>query len=337
MSLATVAVNSGESREHTHAQQSRQKSAEDRNSDVESEDEELAEDDEGEGEGDEEDEQDDLEAVAIAQRLSAQLWADINKAQADPAPTTTGTPAQPDTPEHVESELHAKTQAALTTMKAILNYSDSDPLAHATLSSAAVPGHEDRNVLDTLKQFLIAGSITRDLAGPLSQILVVLAQSEVLFSPLPILPPQLQFKKRKRFGEFDTDAHPRKRQGVVNVQQFLLGQITEAVAAISQILTGTPAPDQPFDPSVVASIQLQLNQVFLFSMTSSSVPSSDTNALQEISALIQMLGVLSNVQITPGAPPTSCKGQFSLIYLFLIVFSQLLGHNNHRTHRSSLI
>lgn len=301
---------------------------------IESEDEEEnAEDEEGD-----EDEPDDDEAEAIAQRLSAQLWADINRAQADRAhtqnaPETSTTPAEYD---GALAQYNAKTLAALTTMKAVLNYADSDPMAHTTLSTSAIPGFEDRNVLDTLKQFVIGGSIARDLAGPLSQILVILARSEVLFTPLPILPPFLPrapIKKRKRYVGSNDDAPPKKRHAVSNVQQVLLAQISEAVSVISNALTNNLVPETPFDPSIIASIQLQLNQVFLFAMTSSAVPSSDMSALQEISALIQMLGVLSGVQITPGPLPTSSAEPF-LSQLFPVLMSTLqrLGCNPHRMH-----
>lgn len=51
------------------------------------------------------------------------------------------------------------------------------------------------------------------------------------------------------------------------------------------------------NPSIIASIQQQLHQVFLFAVTSSTVGGQNMGALQEISGLIRVLGVLSGIRI----------------------------------------
>ncbi|CAG7849115.1 SubName: Full=Uncharacterized protein {ECO:0000313/EMBL:CCA71105.1} [Serendipita indica DSM 11827] len=61
------------------------------------------------------------------------------------------------------------------------------------------------------------------------------------------------------------------------------------------------------DKHLIGSVQLQLHHVFLFAVTSESVASSPQKrkTLGDISKLIQLLGVLSGVQISVGDPTTT--------------------------------
>ncbi|KAH8112669.1 hypothetical protein DFH11DRAFT_470252 [Phellopilus nigrolimitatus] len=102
-----------------------------------------------------------------------------------------------------------KEEAAFATMKTVLAYAASDPLVHSTLSGTAAPGFVDSNMLDVLSKIMTEGRITKQAAGPLSQVLVKLAQSELLFSPLPTLPMSLHKRKRDE-GENSTPP-PAKR------------------------------------------------------------------------------------------------------------------------------
>ncbi|KAG9309319.1 hypothetical protein JVU11DRAFT_10807 [Chiua virens] len=257
----------------------------------------------------EDDEEDDEEAEEIARRLKEQLWADISKAQA--AQATPGTqPLPPRTTalpeERAASGPSKKQDAALQTMKSILAITASDTLAHSILASAHVPGTNNDNVLNVLSQVVHAGSISKELARSLTPILVSLARSDTLFATMrhsnaPAM--QLDKGKRKR-DESDeeqrqNDARASKRPNVMDhdFQQ----QITEAVKFVSDALTANSPAGGTLDPSVISSIQPNLHQLFLFSMTSSAGGGPEMNALQEIGGLIQVLGVLSGIQIGPTA------------------------------------
>ncbi|KAN0091504.1 hypothetical protein V8E55_005070 [Tylopilus felleus] len=264
---------------------------------------------------DDEEEEDEEEAEEIARRLKEQLWADISKAQAaqvipstrPPASHTAAPPA-----EHGVSASRAtmskKQEEAMHTMKAILAITATDKLAYSTLTSAVVPGTDNDNVLEVLNQVVQAGSISKELAKSLSPILVSLARSDTLFATMrhsnaPAI--QLDKGKRKRDEseeqERQNDARAFKRPNVVYPD--LQRQVTEAVKIASDVLSANSPTDGSLDPSVISSVQLHLHQLFLFSMTSSAGGGPEMNALQEIGGLIQVLGVLSGIQIGPAATP----------------------------------
>lgn len=267
---------------------------------------------EEDGEDEEEDEE---EAEEIARRLKEQLWADISKAQAAQAmpsaqPLAARIAALPS--EHAVSgpvaTLSKKQDAALQTMKGILVITAKDPVAYATLASTVVPGTNNDNVLNVLNEVVRAGSISKELAKSLTPVLVSLARSDTLFATMrhsnaPAI--QLDKGKRKRdeseVEQRQNDARAFKRPNIVyhDFQQ----QITDAVKIVSNVLSANSPTDGSLDPSVISSVQLHLHQLFLFSMTSSSGGGPEMNALQEIGGLIQVLGVLSGIQIGPTATP----------------------------------
>ncbi|KAG8214202.1 hypothetical protein J3R82DRAFT_10994 [Butyriboletus roseoflavus] len=259
----------------------------------------------------EDEEEDEEEAEEIARRLKDQLWADISKAQG------CASHAKPLPSEHAVSgpivTLSKKQDAALQTMMRILAITANDTLAHATLASTLVPGTNNDNVLDVLNQVVRAGSISKELAKILTPILVSLARSDTLFATMrhsnaPAM--QLDKGKRKRDEseeEQQSGARALKRPNVVyhGFQQ----QITEAVKFVSSALGANSATAGSLDPSVISSVQLHLHQLFLFSMTSSAGGGPEMNALQEIGCLIQVLGVLSGIQIGPTATPNHAAQQ----------------------------
>jgi len=241
----------------------------------------------------------DAEAQEMARRLGQELWADISRATtSDPTVTPT-----------IDSSTHAgKAEAAIMTMKSILAFVEKDPLAHSTLASSLVPTSNGGNVLDALKHAVTLGKIQKNIAMPLSEVIVSLARSEVLFGALRhsnASSIQLDQGKRKREEADDrqspTDSRAHKRQYVPSSD--LQTQVTEAVRIITQAF-GTSS-SRSLDPPLVSSIRLQLHQVFLFAVTSSAGGGPDMHALQEISGLIQVVGVLSGIQIgqTPDANP----------------------------------
>jgi hypothetical protein len=290
----------------------------------------LADDDEG----DEDEEEDaDAEAEEIARRLNDQLWAEINKAQAEAAATSSkGTAAISDAPisssasEEADAVCHVqpdkRVHEALKTMRIILKDIANDPLARSTLSTTLIPG-PGVSVLDAFDSAVSSNAIPKEIAKPLSHLLVSLARSDVLFSSLRHSEEssiQLQLGKGKRQrdnGENDAmnddDAPPSKRHSRLPVRaavppplpmSALHTQLDAASRAIMSALTSPAAPSTgPPPPPLIASIQFPLHQVFLFAMTAAGPA---RNMLQEVGGLIQALGVLTGIPI--GGPSTSANG-----------------------------
>ena len=251
----------------------------------------------GEEEEEEEDDDDDIDAEAqeIARRLGQQLWEDFNKVQAArvaPGISHTPPPAQ---------KQSRKEGAVILTMKSILSLIDQDPAAENALKTALVPASAGNgNVLEIFRRCVSANNVFSHLCMPLSHTLVSLAKSETLFGGLRHSNiPSLELDKGKRRREEDdqnlapSDQRPLKRSFLPT--RDLYAQVSEAVRVITQALIA--APPQALDSTLVASIRLQLHQVFLFAVTSSARGGQDMHALQEISGLIQVIGVLSGIQI----------------------------------------
>ncbi|KAG2039668.1 hypothetical protein BDR03DRAFT_950811 [Suillus americanus] len=264
------------------------------------------------------------EAEEIARRLKEQLWADISKAQADRVnvTATTSTPSAPlhdgvpsavpspipiTQPPPQSSTLSKKEEAALKTMRNVLNIAGKDPLVHSTLASAVIPG-AGNSVLEILNHTVAAGTISKDLAKSLSMTLVSLARSDTLFAAMRHSnAPALQLDKGKRKRDETEEERQRNEPRAFKRPAFAHGhlqsQITDAVRVVSETLASHPPSKGPPDPSIISSIQLQLHQIFLFAVTSSARGGPETNALQEISGLIQVVGVLSGSPIGPTAVP----------------------------------
>lgn len=271
-----------------------------------------------EGEEEEEDDADiDAEALETARRLGEELWADISKVNAERNVVNAGIPAAPaatSAPDNIPpvvvpspanavtsfiSHAPRKEEAILATMKAILALLENDPIAKSTLASTGITNGLGLNVLDILVRCNAEGTIAKGISGPLSQVILTLARSGSLFGKLKqsnASAIQLDKGKRKR-EEYDEGQHLHthvyKRPYVPDID--LHNQVVEAVRVISHAL-GT-APSQTLDPALVSSVRLQLHQVFLFAVTSSATAGHSMHALQEISGLIQVIAVLSGIQI----------------------------------------
>lgn len=263
-------------------------------------------------EGDEEEEPEE-----IARRLKEQLWADISKAQAAQANERLRI-SQPssgaETTQYglrcatsTSRRLHPKVSAALETMKTILALTEKDPEARCTLSSAFVPGLNG-NVLEILSRAVDSSAILRDHAKILSPTLVSLARSDALFATMRnSSAPAAQLDKGKRRREDDEETQldesrsfKRPHIGRHDIEY----QVTEAVRTVSNALTAPNTTEgRALDPSVISPIQLQLHQIFLFSVTLSARGGQETHTLQEIGGLIQVIGVLSGIQIAPTVAP----------------------------------
>ena len=249
------------------------------------------------------------EAEEIARRLRDQVWADINAARA----TANAWPAQsPLTSASVTATLPTyglqtiskKEEAALATMKKILAFANKDALVRNTLATAVIPCPSGDSVLDLLTRSVTSRTIPKTLAKLLSNLLVTLARSDALFSTLRHSnAPALHLDKGKRKRDDIDDSQVREEPASKRVfygNPDLLARVTDAVRIVTQTL-GVHNVASPLDPSVVKSIQLQLHQIFLFAVTSSADGGTRMNPLQEISGLVQVIGVLSGIQIGPTA------------------------------------
>ncbi|KAG6866228.1 hypothetical protein C0991_007253 [Blastosporella zonata] len=263
---------------------------------------------------DDEDGDDDIDAEAeeIARRLGEELWADLSKAAAGEVPAADTTsfnivaPVQPQPAPPAEPAVTAsrKGEAAVITINAILAVVENDPPARLALASAVLPNTDGDNVLDVLKRLAQSGSVSKAIAVSLGPVLVALARSDTLFGNLrhsnaPSIQLDKGKRKREEADEGQNPHDPRAFKRPYVPESDLQPQINEAVRIITQALQSSPS--RPLDPTLVSSIRLQLHQVFLFAVTSSAGGGQDMHALQEISGLIQVIGVLSGIQI--GQPP----------------------------------
>ncbi|KAG6877831.1 hypothetical protein C0993_003493 [Termitomyces sp. T159_Od127] len=262
---------------------------------------------------DSDDEADDdinAEAEEIARRLGEELWA-ISKANTQTSTAGNVSPNAHST-EQVDLSFPTSTlmtssrkeEAAIITIKAILAVVENDPPARHALASTIVPNLNGDSVLDTLRRLVTSGVVSKTTAVSLGPVLVALARSDALFGNLRLSnAPSIQLDKGKRKREeIDDSRNPLDTRAMkrpyVSESDFQL-RINEAVRIIAQALHSSPS--QPLDPALVSSIRLELHQVFLFAVTSSAGGGQDMHALQEISGLIQVIGVLSGIQI--GQPP----------------------------------
>ncbi|KAJ7879559.1 hypothetical protein B0H14DRAFT_2709215 [Mycena olivaceomarginata] len=236
------------------------------------------EEEDWDGDYEEEEEEDDLAAYAAEARraIEEQLFSN-EKVVPAPAP-----------PPPAEAPPNPKEQAAVATVRAILASLEYDSLAQSTLTASKVPEFSGDSLLDILRNIAGSGKIPRGVALPISRFLVTLAKSEVLFGSLRRSDaPSLQLKRKRE--EADANERANKRLRISN--HPLRVEVTEAVRVVSQTITASQTLPG------IASIQPQLHRVFMFAVSSSAVPGPNTNALQELGGLIQVLGVLSGTQI----------------------------------------
>ncbi|KAH6914419.1 hypothetical protein BKA70DRAFT_1096165 [Coprinopsis sp. MPI-PUGE-AT-0042] len=328
---------------------------------------ELEEEEEGEDEEEEEDNSSDSDieanALELSRRLDEELWAMTGGGVSKPAALPATAPV-PQVSTVANATAYAKAEeAALGTIKTILQLVMNDPLAKSILSATIIPGLGS-NVFDVLQQSTSNASVAKTLAVPLSQVLVTLARSEQLFGSLrhsDASAVQLQQGKRK-WGEME--GSPQQEDDRLTKRPFapdedLQKQLSDAVRAILQAIATATTPS-PLDPTVISSIQLQLHQVFLFAVTCSTQVGRQMQPLQEVSALIQVIGILSGIPIGNGSEASSTselssgQGQTpatdigTAVYPCLIsgckkVFSRLYDlrahqrdHALHRTFRCSV-
>ena len=294
--------------------------------DIDGEDDPAEADDDEEEDEIDEDADVDAEAEDIARRLNDQLWADISKAQAEAAAAAVSSqvppasvPTEPSTISSCLSVPDKRVQEALKTMRIVLKDLANDTLARSTLSNTLIPGLPGVSVLDAFNDAVSSSVIPKEVAKPLSHLLVSLARSDALFSSLRHSEEssiQLELGKRQR-DELEHDASldsaplakrpyalPIHAVPSLPMPYTLHSHLASATHAIISALAGSALPPTgPPPPSLIVSIQLPLHQVFLFAMTAAG---PDRKAQQELCGLIQALGVLSGVPI--GGPGLTAWG-----------------------------
>ncbi|EPQ52702.1 hypothetical protein GLOTRDRAFT_140346 [Gloeophyllum trabeum ATCC 11539] len=265
------------------------------------------------------------EAEAIARRLNEQLWADIAKAQADAAASASAAAQVPATPAveppapaislPSESPYSRKQYAAILTIKAVIQYAEKDALFRSTLSNSSIPDKGD--VFSILTRCAADGVVAKGLSKPLAQLMVTLARSDTLFSSIKnsdasVIELEKGKNKRKREAEAESAYPSQKRPFYTPDYESLSTQVQNAVLIITDALSRSmPTSPRPVDASLIASVQVPLHQIFLFAVTSSSgTHGQGAHLLQEIGGLIQVLGVLSGIQIGqhPGVEASSDIG-----------------------------
>ncbi|KAF9010609.1 hypothetical protein BDQ17DRAFT_1346533 [Cyathus striatus] len=244
--------------------------------------------------------------------LTNDLWADISKANASVAEGSLVTVLESDTMQTMTPDLHIpqpplvfphvaasqhilskKEEAIIATMKAILDLVANDATARTTLETASIPMHGGGNVLDMLQQCVHSNTILKAAAMPLSQVLVSLARSDVLFGTLRHSnASSIELNKGKRKRD-ETNEESRQLDTRIVKRPYipdtdLHNQISEAVRAITNALATPPSPT--INPMLYRG-------------------GPEVHALQEIGGLIQVIGVLSGIQI--GHQPESIPGQVS--------------------------
>jgi hypothetical protein len=279
------------------------------------------EDDEEEGEeedeDDEEDEEDDDEAEAITRRLGDQLWADINKAkaQADRAAWQSGSVAASSSGVAALSflpENAAKKQtAALATLRNILAFAGQYPAVHSALSTTLIPNMDNSSLFDVLHRASAQNFIDKGVASLLSPLLISLAITPTTFDVKPDT--SIAASKRKH-AEIDADSSLddagrflRRSLYYPQTPADLRAQLLHAVGTVKSALSAPTSEGRILDSDFVSTIQVPLHSVFLFAVTLSARGGPDMKPLQELSGLIQVIGVLSGVPIAPTSSPVQAS------------------------------
>ncbi|EPT00565.1 hypothetical protein FOMPIDRAFT_1122198 [Fomitopsis schrenkii] len=285
----------------------------------------------------------------MARRLQEQLRADIERAQAEARAQaaqinqeasqtlhqTSNTPPQTlpcQTDEVVSLQELAQAKvtgnthqrrntAVILTMKAIVVLAEKNPLVRSTLASSVLPWDRgNQNVLDVFNQCISCKKVTKSMARDLSEAVILLAKSEALFASLRNSDaPAIQLDKGKRRwdaadgpGAHNESAQEPPLKRLALGQPDLRRQVSEAVRVVTEALSPLASNPTPIiHPHLIASIHLQLHQIFLFAVTSAPRAGERAAALQELAGLIQMLGVLSGIQIgssNPTQPQPSSTG-----------------------------
>ncbi|KAF8915474.1 hypothetical protein CPB85DRAFT_1432786 [Mucidula mucida] len=295
--------------------------------------------DDEDAEWDEDDDDDDIDAEAekMAQRLRAELLADIHRVNAAAAATPTVVPQPipvpapaPLAPPPIQSASSKKEQDIIATMKSILTFLDSDALARTTLESSIIPNMGGASVFNVITSSVSSGRVPKEIAMPLHQSVVDLARTNSLFGNLRLSnASSIQLDKGKRKREHDE--HVMSSPKRTYAQHYdLNAQLMEAVGGVSHALAASSV--HPLESDLISPIQLQLHQIFLFAVTSSPRAGIGMNALQEIGGLIRSLASLRVSRSASLSPnPAHRHSRVSMPHQRLPkTFSRLYSLRNHQ-------
>lgn len=311
-----------------------------------------------EGEEDLEDEDDaayDAQAQEIAKRLGDQLWADIAKAQLEAGiPPTMAPPVetakisetrhamqvQPSAASKRPGSKFKKQAAVLETMRTILSLASKDEIVKDTLHSSIVSqglSAPPSNVLDILNICVGSNSIPKGAARPLSEVVVSLAKSAILFSSLRNSDAaSIQLDKGKRKRDEGDEGERLAKKAAIEYPDLLAG-INEAVRVVLAAfnnLAATSNTHRSSDPDFISTIHQQLHQIFLFAVTSAPrAQAENASNLQELASLIQMLGILSSTPIGPAPSPSTVQSSPNAPDIGMAVYPCLVPHCYKTFHR----
>ncbi|KAG8951248.1 Metallothionein expression activator [Tulasnella sp. 424] len=195
-------------------------------------------------------------------------------------------------------------EAMLATIEKVILLSANSPRNAAALDEMVVPG--SGKTLSTV----LNESVRNRTVDPS----LITALAEVLHSIACQMPAKSKKRKRDGFEEEDKSTHPAPSDTHLSrvevetpafqtvpfpvPQMSLIDQVHHAIAVVHGTLTHSIAQGIPLDRNAVASIQGPLHHVFLFCATSAVGPATrNVEVLQEISGLVQILGILHDVVI----------------------------------------
>ncbi|KAG8899612.1 Metallothionein expression activator, partial [Tulasnella sp. 403] len=199
-------------------------------------------------------------------------------------------------------------RAILESMRAALGLLSASPGMQAVLGQTVVPGLDGKSVLVVFQECVERGGVDHSLIPVLAEVVESVVQGHM-------------GRKRKRVeddvgeGRGGPSHRPLDGEGSSLTPSTsappvyipsdalhlpLLDQVGHAIAIVHATLSHGFVP---LDRSSIASIQAPLHQIFLFAATSAvtpptPTPSPTTALLQEVSGLIQILGILHDVTIT---------------------------------------
>lgn len=244
---------------------------------------------------------DDLDEEELARQLGAQLWQDIQATvgtASTPIVSTESQHVEHNFSEYEESSTPSNLHSVLATMKTIMGLLEKDDSARTALSNV-MSGSE--NIYAILQTAISSSFISKEHAASLGGSLVELAQSEALFGTLRQSNASSTQLKRKRDSDetgVATEEPSAKRLALPMATETRDWRtpVETAVDLVGQALGASPRPPSS---ALIATIQYQLHQIYLFAVTSGG---PHTSTLQEIGGLIQVLGVVSGTSGYPYIP-----------------------------------
>lgn len=203
-------------------------------------------------------------------------------------------------------------EAILATIEKVIRLSASSPHIAAALDQTIVPGGGEKTLSRVLNESVQNRAVDERL---------ITALAELIHSVACQLPAKSKKRKRDSPEDENESAHPPPSASssvhfsvseaaapafqAVHFpppppQLSLIEQVHHAIAVVHNTLAHGIAQGIPLDHNTVTSIQGPLHHVFLFCATSAvGSATKSVEVLQEISGLVQILGILHNVVITP--------------------------------------